>query len=143
MAKTKRKAGKRTTADRAGSRARKSNVSKSHKPGLRKPKSTKTDPRKQKPSPQSETARLKRQLKAARMQQEASAEILRAVANASGDAAGPLQLMAETTARLFKASSVSIQLAEGSEFTQEYRVGSIARRVGAANPGSSIRVGGR
>ena len=143
MAKTKRKAGKRTTADRAGSRARKSGVSKARKPGLRKPKPAKTDPSERKPSLQPEIARLKRQLKAARMQLEASAEIQRAVANASGDAAGPLQLIAETTAGLFKASSVSIQLAEGSEFTQEYRVGAIAKRVGSAYPRSNIRVGGR
>ncbi|HEX7561832.1 MAG TPA: GAF domain-containing protein [Bradyrhizobium sp.] len=77
------------------------------------------------------------------MQQEASAEILRAVANASGDAAGPLQQIAETTALLFKASSVSIQLAEDREFTQEYRVGAIAKRVGSAYPRSIIKVGGR
>ncbi len=144
MVKTTRKAGKRATAaGRGGVRTRKPGVSKARKPGLRKPKPAKTDPRKQKPSLQPETARLKRQLKAARMQQEASAEILRAVANASGDAAGPLRLIAETTARLFKASSVSIQLAEGSEFTQEYRVGAIAKRVGSAYPRSNIKVGGR
>ena len=84
MAETKKKATKRgKTAGPAGSRTRKSGVSKSHKPGLRTPKLAKTDPRKQKSSLRSETARLKRQLKAARMQQEASAEILRAVASAS------------------------------------------------------------
>ena len=144
MAKTGRKTAKRAgKAGRDGLRARRSGVSKAGKPGLRKPKSAKTDPRKQKSSLRSETARLKRQLKAARMQQEASAEILRAVASASGDAAGPLQLIAETTARLFNASSVSIQLAEGSEFTQEYRVGAIAKRVGSAYPRSNIKVGGR
>ena len=130
-------------ADRAGSRARKSGVSVARKPGLRKPTPAKTDPSKRKPSLQPEIARLKRQLKAARMQLEASAEIQSAVANASGDAAGPLQLIAETTAGLFKASSVSIQLAEGGEFTQEYRVGAIAKRVGAAYPRSNIKVGGR
>ena len=96
-----------------------------------------------KPSLPSETARLKRQLKTARLQQQASAEILRAVANASGDVARPLQQIAETTARLFGAPSVSIQLAEGSEFTQEYRVGAIAQRIGSAYPRSNIRVGGR
>ncbi|MGH6752639.1 MAG: GAF domain-containing protein, partial [Bradyrhizobium sp.] len=144
MAETRKKTGKRgTMADRGGLRVRKSGVAKAHKPGLRKPKPAKTDPRKQKSSLGSETARLKRQLKAARMQQEASAEILRAVANASGDAAGPLQLIAETTARLFKASSVAIQLAEGSEFTQEYRVGAIAKRVGSVYLRSNIKVGGR
>ena len=52
-------------------------------------------------------------------------------------------MIAETTARLFSASSVSIQLAEGSEFTQEYRVGAIAKRVGSAYPRSNIKVGGR
>jgi signal transduction histidine kinase len=88
-------------------------------------------------------ARLKRQLKTARMQQAASAEILRAVANPSGDAARPLQQIAETTARVFGAPSVSIQLTQGGEFTQEYRVGAIAQRIGSAYPRSNIRVGGR
>jgi two-component system, NtrC family, sensor kinase len=144
MAKTTRKAGKRaTTAGRGGLRARKSGVAKTHNAQLRKPGPAKSVVHKQKPSFSPESARLKRQLKAARMQQEASAEILRAVANAAGDAAGPLQLIAETTALLFRASSVAIQLAEGSEFTQEYRVGAIAKRVGAAYPRSNIKVGGR
>jgi two-component system NtrC family sensor kinase len=129
MAKTRKRAGKRArTAGRGG---------------LCKPKSTKTEPHKQKPSLRSETARLKRQLKTARMQQEASAEILRAVANASGDAARPLQQIAETTARLFGAPSVSIAIAKGREFIQEYRVGSIAQRIGSAYPRSNIKVGGR
>src|SRR4051794_29120474 len=102
MAKTKGKTSKPgTTADRDGSRARKPGVSKVRKPGLRKPKPAKTAPGKRKPLLHPGIAQLKRQLKAARMQQEASAEILRAVANASGNAAGPLQLIAETTARLF------------------------------------------
>jgi signal transduction histidine kinase len=143
MAKTKRKAGKRTTAaGRSEPRARKSGVPKTGRPGSRKPKPTKPAPRKRKPSLPSETARLKRRLKAARMQQQASAEILRAVLNASGDAALPLQQIAEITARLFGAPSVSIQLTEGGEFTQEYRVGAIAQRIGSAYPRSNIRVGG-
>ncbi len=146
MAKNKGKKTKRVTAaGRDGLRAHKSGVTKTRNAKLRKLKSAGPGPgpRKAKLSLQSETASLKRQLKAARMQQEASAEILRAVANASGDVAGPLQLIAETTARLFNASSVSIQLAEGSEFTQEYRVGAIARRIGSAYPRSNIKVGGR
>ena len=143
MAKTKRKAGKRgMAAGRNGLRARKSGAPKTRKPGTRKPKPTKPAPRERKPSLPSETARLKRRLKAARMQQQASAEILRAVLNASGDAALPLQKIAEITARLFGAPSVSIQLAEGGEFTQEYRVGAIAQRIGSAYPQSNIRVGG-
>ena len=131
------------TAGRDGPHGRKSGAPKAAGSGSRKLNSTKLTPRKRKPSPASETARLKRQLKTARMQQEASAEILRAVANASGDAARPLQQIAETTARLFGAPSVSIQLAEGNEFTQEYRVGGIAQRVGSAYPRSNIKVGGR
>src|ERR1017187_4319863 len=122
MAKTTKNTGKRATAAGRGElRARKAAVAKTHDAKLHKPKPARPGPRKGKPSLPSETASLKRQLKAARMQQEASAEILRAVANAAGDAAGPLQLIAETTALLFRASSVAIQLAEGSEFTQEYR----------------------
>jgi len=143
MAKTKRTAGKGTgKAGRPGLRVLKSGGSKAGKPGLRKPKSTKPEPRKRKPFLPSETARLKRRLKTARMQQQASAEILRAVLNASGDAARPLQQIAEITARLFGAPSVSIQLAEDGEFTQEYRVGAIAQRIGSAYPRSNIRVGG-
>ncbi len=144
MAKTTIKAGKRAAAaGRGGLRARKSGVAKTHNAKLRKLKPAKPGPRKGKPSQPSETASLKRQLKAARMQQQASAEILRAVANASGDVARPLQQIAETTARLFGAPSVSIQLAEGGEFTREYRVGAIAQRIGSAYPRSNIRVGGR
>jgi two-component system NtrC family sensor kinase len=143
MAKTKRKAGKRATvAGHDKPRARKSGVPKTRKPGPRKPKPTKPAPRKRKPSLPSETARLKRRLKTARMQQQASADILRAVINASGDAARPLQQIAEITARLFGAPSVSIQLAEDGGFTQEYRVGAIAQRIGSAYPRSNIRVGG-
>ncbi|HLG83897.1 MAG TPA: GAF domain-containing protein [Bradyrhizobium sp.] len=110
---------------------------------MRKPGSVEAEPRRQKPSLKSEVARLKSQLENARLQQQAGAEILRAVADAAGDVAGPLQLIAETTARLFGATSVSIQLAEGREFTQEYRVGAIAKRVGSAYPRSNIKVGGR
>ncbi len=143
MVKSGRKKGKPDkTASRRGVRRPRPGVSKSEKDGSRKPRSTITAPRRHS-SLRSENARLKSQLETARLQQEASAEILRAVANAAGDAAGPLQLIAETTARLFGAASVSIQLAEGSEFTQEYRVGAIAKRIGSAYPRSNIKVGGR
>src|SRR5579871_2979449 len=143
MVKSGRKKGKPDkTASRRGVRRPRPAVSKSEKDGSRKPRSTITAPRRHS-SLRSENARLKSQLETARLQQEASAEILRAVANAAGDAAGPLQLIAETTARLFGAASVSIQLAEGSEFTQEYRVGAIAKRIGSAYPRSNIKVGGR
>ena len=144
MAKTTRNTGKRATAAGRGElRARKAAVAKTHDAKLRKLKPARPAPRKGKPSLPPETASLKRQLKTARLQQQASAEILRAVANASGDVARPLQQIAETTARLFGAPSVSIQLAEGGEFTREYRVGAIAQRIGSAYPRSNIRVGGR
>jgi two-component system NtrC family sensor kinase len=144
MAKTTRNTGKRATAAGRGElRAHKAAVAKTHNAKLRKLKPARPAPRKGKPSLPPETASLKRQLKTARLQQQASAEILRAVANASGDVARPLQQIAETTARLFGAPSVSIQLAEGGEFTREYRVGAIAQRIGSAYPRSNIRVGGR
>ena len=144
MAKTKGRAGKRASASgRNQPRARKSGAPKDPKFGSRKPKPAKSAAHKQKASLASESMRLKQRLKTARLQQQASAELLRAVADAAGDAARPLQLIAETTARLFGAASVSIQLAEGNEFTQEYRVGAIAHRIGSAYPRSNIRVGGR
>ena len=84
------------------------------------------------------------QVQAARDRQVASAEILRAIADAPGDAARALQLIAQTSAHLFGAPSVSIQLAdESGAFTQEYLVGAIAQRIGSAYPRSNIRVGGR
>jgi GAF domain-containing protein len=84
------------------------------------------------------------QVQAARYRQAASAEILRAIASAPGDAGRSLKLIAETSARLFGAPSVSIQMAEeDGAFTQEYRAGAIAQRIGSAYPRSHIRVGGR
>ncbi len=90
-----------------------------------------------------ELAELRTQRAAALDRQAATSEILRAIAGAGGDAAQALQLIAETSARLFGAASVAIQIAEGLEFTREYRVGAIAQRIGSAYPRSNIRVGGR
>src|SRR5262249_15172657 len=116
MAKTAKKAGKRrTTAVRSRLRAGKAGVSKARKGASHKPKPPPPAPRPRKTLRQSETARLMEQLKTARLRLEASAEILRAVANAAGDVARPLQQIAETTSRLFGAQSVAIQLAEGKE----------------------------
>jgi two-component system, NtrC family, sensor kinase len=71
---------------RKGPQARKSGAPKASGIGSRKPIPTKLTSRKH---------------------QQASAEILRAIADASGDIARPLQQIAETTARLFSAPSVS------------------------------------
>ena len=129
----------------AAGRPRKPVSSKAPKSGSPQGKPAKSSAsRKQNPPAASVIASLKRRLQTALRQQQATAEILRAVANAAaGDVARPLQFIAETTAHLFDAQSVSIQLAEGSEFTQEYRVGAIAKRIGSAYPRSNIKVGGR
>ena len=60
-----------------------------------------------------ENARLNAELRAARDRQEASAEILRAIAGTAGDAEQSLRQIAETTARLFGASSVTLNIAAG------------------------------
>ena len=62
-----------------------------------------------------ENARLLSELHTSRDRQAASAEILRAIADASGDAQRSLQQIAETTARLFGASSVTLNIARGDE----------------------------
>ena len=90
-----------------------------------------------------ETARLHNALGIARDRQNASADILRTIATVSGDAGRSLQQIAETTARLFGAPSVSIQLAENGEWTDTFRFGTSAERVRAAIPLATIRVGGR
>src|SRR6202035_4588017 len=53
-----------------------------------------------------ENAQLRAELRAARDRQAGSAEILRAIADASGDAEQALQRIAEITARLFDCQSV-------------------------------------
>ena len=76
------------------SKVRKSGAPKVLSTEPRKPNPIKSRRRKAKHSWGLEAARLREQLKTSRLQQEASAEILRAVVNAAGDAAGPLQLIA-------------------------------------------------
>src|SRR5579864_8996020 len=139
MARIRKRAGKRATAaGRAGSRGRKSGIAGTFRAGSRQQKPaksslTKSKPRKPKLPAASEIARLNEQLKISRMQQQASAEVLRAVANASGDAARPLQLIAETTERLFAASAVSIRIAgPGDDWSHVINVGEGAKRIVAA-----------
>jgi two-component system, NtrC family, sensor kinase len=90
-----------------------------------------------------ENARLRAELRAAQDGQNAGAEILRTIASAPGDAGRSLQQIAETSARLFGAPSVSIQLVENGEWAQAYRFGDSAQRVRSAVPLADIRVGGR
>ncbi len=90
-----------------------------------------------------ENARLVSELRAVRDHQDASAEILRTIASTPGDAARSLQQIAETSARLFGAPSVSIQLVEDGEWGEAYRFGDSAQRIRSAVPLAEIRVGGR
>ena len=62
-----------------------------------------------------ENARLQAELRTAGDRQAGSAEILRAIASAPGDAERALQQIAETTARLFGATSVTIRIVEGED----------------------------
>jgi GAF domain-containing protein len=90
-----------------------------------------------------ENARLLAELRDARDRQAGSAEILRAIADASGDAERSLQQIAETTARLFDASSVTLNIASGDEWARMIRVGPSSQRVGSEVSGAELRIGGR
>jgi GAF domain-containing protein len=79
--------------------------------------------------------RLQSELRAAAERQHASAEILRAISESSGDVERSLTQIAETTARLFGAPSVTIRIAEGDEWIKTIRVGASSQRSGA-QPGS-------
>jgi len=89
-----------------------------------------------------ENAQLVSELRAVRDRQDASAEILHTIASTPGDAARSLQQIAETSARLFGAPSVSIQLIEDGEWGEAYRFGDSAQRIRSAVPLAKIRVGG-
>src|SRR5258707_4218405 len=88
-------------------------------------------------------ARLLSELRTARDRQAASAEILRAIASTPGDAERPLQQIAETTARQFGASSVTLNIASGDEWTRMIRVGASSQRVGSEVSAEQLRIGGR
>src|SRR6267154_1182917 len=114
MAARRKKVKKRATAPRREKLVRKSKSAgpKSGKTKSGKTKSGKTKSRKS----NSGIASLKSQLRAAQDRQTASAEILRAIASAPGEAERALQQIAETSARLFGAASVTIRLVEGDEW---------------------------
>src|SRR6201995_5411147 len=68
--------------------------------------------------------RLKNELRAATERQNASKEILGAIANTQGDAEHALQRIAETTQNFFNAASVTIRIADGDRWARTVRVGS-------------------
>ena len=90
-----------------------------------------------------ENARLLSEFHSARDRQAASAEILQAIAHTSGDAERSLQRIAEITARLFGAQSVTIRIAEGEEWGRSIRFGTISKRIAAEVPAAQLRIGAR
>src|SRR5436309_9329148 len=90
-----------------------------------------------------ENARLLSELRTSRDRQAASAEILRAIASTPGDAERPLQQIAETTARLFGASSVTLNIARGDEWGRTIRVGPSSQRVGSEVSAEQLGIGAR
>src|SRR5258706_13698797 len=90
-----------------------------------------------------ENARLLTELRTVRDRQAGIAEILRAIAGASGDAEQSLQQIDETTARLFGASSVTLNIASGNEWARMIRVGPSSQRVGSNLSAAQLGIGGR
>jgi two-component system NtrC family sensor kinase len=90
-----------------------------------------------------ENARLQSELAAARDRETASADILRTIASAQGDAERALYQIVETSARLFGAPSATIHIAEGDGWAKTIRVGESSKRVGAGVPESQLKIGGR
>src|SRR6202048_644821 len=90
-----------------------------------------------------ENARLLTELRAAQDRQTASAEILRTIPGAPGDAEQALRRVAETTARLFGASSVTIRIARDGEWGQSINVGAGSERIAAEVSAARLRLGGR
>ncbi|MDB5603165.1 MAG: two-component sensor histidine kinase [Bradyrhizobium sp.] len=88
-------------------------------------------------------AGLEQKLQSAQDHQAGSAEILRAIASAPGDAKRSLHQIAETTARLFGAPSVTIHIADGDEWGQTIRVGASSKRVGAEVAAARLQIGER
>ena len=90
-----------------------------------------------------ENGRLIHELSIARERQNASADILRTIASVSGDAEHALYQIAETSARLFDASSATIHIAEGDGWAKTIRFGESSKRVGAGVPETQLKIGGR
>ena len=78
-----------------------------------------------------EVARLTRERDEALDRQQATADVLHAIATTPGDAEGTLRKIAETAARLFGAAGVSFRLAEGDQFKLMVSVGQGAEEIHA------------
>jgi two-component system NtrC family sensor kinase len=87
-------------------------------------------------------ARLEHELGTAHERQNGSAEILRAIAGTSGDAEKSLQQIAETTARLFGAPSVTLHIAGNGGWSRTIRVGATSKSVGAHVPDAQLNIQG-
>jgi two-component system, NtrC family, sensor kinase len=90
-----------------------------------------------------ENVRLFNETREALERQNASAEILRTIAGAPGDAERALRQIAETSARLFGAPSATIHIAEGDGWARTIRFGASSKRIGAGVPDSQLKIGGR
>ena len=118
MAKAGGRAGKRAiAASRDRTRPRKSASPKAPKTGSRKPKpQTKATSRKRKASPASETRWLREQLKAVRLQQEATAEILQVIANSPGELGPVFRTVLENATRICDARFGTLLRFDGTAF---------------------------
>jgi GAF domain-containing protein len=90
-----------------------------------------------------ENARLFNEAREALDRQDASAEVLRAIAAAPNDAEQSLQQIVETTARLFGASSVRIRLVRDGEWGSTFQVGRSSEAVRSSVPDAQAKIGGR
>jgi two-component system NtrC family sensor kinase len=90
-----------------------------------------------------ENARLFNRTREALDRQNATAEILRTIASAPSDADRALQQIAETSARLFGATSATIRIAEGDSWSKIIRFGDSSKQIGAGLNEAQVRIGGR
>src|SRR6185437_4528047 len=86
--------------------------------------------------------RLQNELREAAERQNASAEILRAIANTHGDAEQALQQIAQTTLHFFNAASVTIRITDGREWIRTVRLGEESERIVATVSASELAIGG-
>ncbi|HLG85524.1 MAG TPA: GAF domain-containing protein, partial [Bradyrhizobium sp.] len=94
-----------------------------------------------------ENARLQHELAIARDRQSGAAEILSTIAATSGDAEHALRQIAETTVRLFNASSVTLRIVgdptAANPWSRAIAVGPGGQRIAAAVAASDLKIGGR